>query len=238
MLDVKTLNLIEQEIEALLNQGSEESVRRAEEMAQMLEARIQEQRQMESDIVQSKLRAVVEAHPWMAPKLLQQDLSKIVGENASAKSKRRKVITIATRVTDALSPYVACRIGCSDCCHMNTMIYEHEAIRLAEVTGRKMVRLAYRPINEVFAHGAKFNGKPCPFLREDRCSVYEDRPLVCRTHHSLLDNPTSCNMDIPPTKQTRPPMYDPDLLEEPYIALNVKHNPAEPWGNIAEFFPD
>ncbi|THC39674.1 hypothetical protein C2862_23245 [Massilia sp. Mn16-1_5] len=74
MLDVETLNFIKQEIEALLNQGSEESVRRAEEMAQMLEARIQEQRQMESDIVQSKLRALVEAHPWMAPKLLQQDL--------------------------------------------------------------------------------------------------------------------------------------------------------------------
>jgi len=45
-------------------------------------------------------------------------------------------------------------------------------------------------------------------------------------------------MDIPSAKQIRPPMYDPDLLEEPYIALNVKHNPAEPWGNIAEFFPD
>ena len=238
MLDVETLNFMEQEIEALLNQGSEESIRRAEEMAQMLEARIQEQRQMESDVVQSKLRTLVEAHPWMAPKLLQQDLSKIVGENANVKSKRKKIITIATRVTDALSPYVACRVGCSDCCHMNTMIYEHEAIRLAEVTRRKMVRLAYRPINEVFAHGAKFNGKPCPFLREDRCSVYEDRPLVCRTHHSLLDNPTSCNMDIPSAKQIRPPMYDPDLLEEPYIALNVKHNPAEPWGNIAEFFPD
>jgi len=238
MLDVDTLNFIEQEIEALLNQGSEESIRRAEEMAQMLEARIQEQRQMESDVVQSKLRTLVEAHPWMAPKLLQQDLSKIVRENANVKSKRKKIITIATRVTDALSPYVACRVGCSDCCHMNTMIYEHEAIRLAEVTRRKMVRLAYRPINEVFAHGAKFNGKPCPFLREDRCSVYQDRPLVCRTHHSLLDNPTSCNMDIPPAKQTRPPMYDPDLLEEPYIALNVKHNPTEPWGNIAEFFPD
>lgn len=238
MLDVETLIFIEQEIETLMNQGSEESVRRAEEMAQMLEARIQEQREMESDIVQRKLRGLIEAHPWMAPKLLQQDLSKIVGENASAKSKRRKVITIATRVTDALSPYVACRIGCSDCCHMNTMIYEHEAIRLAEVTGRKMVRLAYRPINEVFVHGAKFNGKPCPFLRENRCSVYEDRPLVCRTHHSLLDNPTSCDMAIPPAKQTRPPMYDPDLLEKPYIELNLKHNPAEPWGNIAEFFPD
>lgn len=238
MLDVEMLNFFEQQIEALLKQGSEESFERAEEMAQMLESRIEEQRHMESDIVQSKLRTLVETHPWMAPRLLQWDLGKIVGENASVKSKRRKIITIATRVTDALSPYVACRIGCSDCCRMNTMIYEHEAIRLAEVTGRKMVRLAYRPINEVFAQGAKFNGQPCPFLRENKCSVYEDRPLVCRTHHSLLDNPTSCDMDIPPAKQTRPPMYDPDLLEKPYIELNLKHNPAEPWGNIAEFFPD
>jgi len=238
MLDLETLSLFKQEIEALLKQGSEESFRRAEEMAQMLESRIQEQQHMESDIVQSKLLALVETHPWMAPQLLQRDLGKIVGENSSVKSKRRKIIAIATRVTDALSPYVACGTGCSDCCRMNTMIYEHEAIRLAEVTGRKMARLAYRPINEVFAQGAKFNGKPCPFLRESRCSVYEDRPLVCRTHHSLLDNPTSCSMDIPPAQQIRPPMYDPDLLEKPYIEVNLKHNPAEPWGNIAEFFPD
>jgi hypothetical protein len=33
-------------------------------------------------------------------------------------------------------------------------------------------------------------------------------------------------------------MYDPDFIEAPYMALNAAHNPAEPWGNIAEFFPD
>ncbi|QOL52232.1 hypothetical protein [Massilia litorea] len=51
MLDIETLNFFEQEIEALLKQGSEESLQRAEEMAQMLEARIQEQRHMESGFV-------------------------------------------------------------------------------------------------------------------------------------------------------------------------------------------
>jgi hypothetical protein len=33
-------------------------------------------------------------------------------------------------------------------------------------------------------------------------------------------------------------MYDPDILEMPYMELNAMHNLTEPWGNIAEFFPD
>jgi Fe-S-cluster containining protein len=64
---------------------------------------------------------------------------------------------------------------------MNTMIYEHEAIRLAEVTGRAMTRLPHRPREVVYMQGDRFNGKPCPFLIKHRCSVYEDLPMVCHT---------------------------------------------------------
>jgi Fe-S-cluster containining protein len=121
---------------------------------------------------------------------------------------------------------------------MNTMIHEHEAIRLAEVTGRAMTRLPYRPQHAVYVLGDRFNGKPCPFLVEHRCTVYEDRPMVCRTHHSLNADASACKTAETAGLQIRPAMYDPDFLEEPYMELNAAHNPTEPWGNIAEFFPD
>lgn len=236
MLDAATLDEIEQALEALVEYESEESAQLADELVQKLEALLLERQQMDAETAQAKMKALLESHTWMVDDQIGQILSRIVRENASAKSKRRKVIAIANRVTAALEPYVACKPGCSDCCHMNTMIYEHEAIRLAEVTGRKMVRLPYRPLNQVALDGAEFNGKPCTFLVENKCSVYEDRPLVCRTHHSLRDDASQCNMNS--ANHLRPPMYDPDILEVPYMELNASHNRAEPWGNIAEFFPD
>lgn len=197
-----------------------------------------EQQILGYESAQQKLHLLLQEHPWIDPEKIEQSFIRIIGENASIKSKRRKVIAIVDRVTAALAPYVACKEGCSSCCHMNTMIYEHEAIHLANVTGRKMVHLVYRPLNEVFNRGKEFSGKPCPFLVNEKCSVYEDRPLVCRTHHSLYENTTWCSMDTPNDNQVGPPMYDPDVFETPYRQLNAANRPDEPWGNIGEFFPE
>jgi hypothetical protein len=182
--------------------------------------------------VKQKLATLLATHPWMARDEVTETVGRIASGNASARSKRRKVIAIADSVMAALAPHVACPPGCSQCCHMNTVIYEHEAVRLAEATGRKMVRLPFRPPRVVHAEGMKFNGTPRPFLVENRCSEYEDRPLACRTHHSLRDAVEACSMDLSAAEQVRPPMYDPDLLEGPYQAISLRHRPTEPCGNI------
>jgi Fe-S-cluster containining protein len=184
-----------------------------------------------------KMDDPIQEHPWMEPERLESELSKIARENTSARLKLRKVIAITNRVTEALAPHVACKRGCSHCCHMNTMVYEHEAVRLAEVSGRKMTRLPYRPLAMVYLEGNQFNGKPCTFLVNNECSVYEDRPLVCRTHHSMHDDASLCDMSVPAALTIRPPMYDPDLLEIPYREISEAHSAREPWGNIAEYFP-
>lgn len=236
-MDAAILNTIEQALEALGSDESEESAHLAEELVEKIETALLEQQKLDLESAQPKLTELLKAHPWMEPERINQTLADIVRENASVKSRRRKVITIANRVKTALEPYVACKAGCTHCCHMNTMIYEHEAVRLAEVTGRKMVRLPYRPLDQVALEGTRFNGRPCTFLVENKCSVYEDRPLVCRTHHSLREDVSHCSMKSD-FNHIRPPMYDPDILEVPYMALSASYNRAEPWGNIAEFFPD
>lgn len=232
------LDAVEQELERLFEDGSDSSLGRAGELMMTYGAALLAREEGQAQPVQNKLNLLFAEHPWMAPAEIRRELSLIVNENSALKSRRRKVIMIADRVGKALAPHLACKPGCSHCCHMNTMIYEHEAIRLAEVTGRKMKRLPFRPLNVVAVEGSKFDGKPCPFLVDNQCSVYADRPLVCRSHHSLRDSAELCSMDPTLGNHVRPPMYDPDLLEVPYMELNEKYHPLEPWGNIAEFFPE
>jgi len=187
--------------------------------------------------VTTKVDDVIRDNPWMDPEQIEHRMDKLARENMNAKAKRRKVIAIANEITAALAPHAACKPGCSQCCHMNTMIYEHEAIRLAEVSGRKRVRLPHRPLRQVYLDGNKFNNRPCPFLVDDKCSVYEDRPLVCRTHHSLHHDASLCDMSISAHEQVRPLMYNPDLVEIPYRTISEAHSAREPSGNIWEYFP-
>ena len=184
--------------------------------------------------LKTKQAKLLRKNPWMEAGPITRELQQVQSEPTAIEEKRRKVIRIVDRMVKALRPHVACESGCSACCHMNTLIYEHEAKRLAEVSGRRMATLPYRPLDVVLAEGKKYNLQPCPFLVNSRCSVYEDRPLVCRVHHSLSDSALDCN---PFVSSGRPPMYNPDIAEVPYRLINEAVNPMEPWGNIAEFFP-
>lgn len=186
--------------------------------------------------VKKKVLKLLKRHRWMYPTTVSATLLALGEEPIEIGVKRQKFIKIVDTMVKALEPHVACRAGCSRCCHMNTMIYEHEAKRLAEVTGRKMRTLPYRPLDVVFLEGNKFNFEPCPFLVNNKCSVYDDRPLVCRTHHSLSNDAQDC--DPLRSGTPRPPMYDPDIIEGPYRVMNAAASSMEPWGNIAEFFPD
>lgn len=186
----------------------------------------------------AKIDHLIEANPDMADAALTYRLRSIVFENSSVRVKRAKLIALADEHVTALAPLVICKVGCSHCCKISVPILEHEAVRLAEASGRTMRRLDHRTIEEVMTAGLEFVGRPCPFLLNEKCSVYASRPLVCRVHHSLNDDVSACeeNVSLKPTRHVL--MYDPDALEMPYAYVNHKAHSDEPWGNIAEFFPE
>jgi hypothetical protein len=64
-----------------------------------------------AEVVEQKLKALLDAHPWMELERATDDIAGIASENASVKSKRRKVIAIANRMTATLTPQVACKPG-------------------------------------------------------------------------------------------------------------------------------
>lgn len=110
--------------------------------------------------------------------------------NAATRTKLHRIYQVAEDLSRVREPFVACKKGCSSCCHMNVSITKAEAERLAKASGRSMARVAAEP-----RHARdKFAGKPCPFLDpQGACSVYVDRPLSCRKHSSFFDSATACD---------------------------------------------
>ncbi len=87
----------------------------------------------------------------------------------------------------------SCKEGCSKCCYVDLSIFEVEAARIsAWFVGlnefeKNTLLSSWKKSKEVLGKNA--NGKEhtnCAFLVDERCSVYEVRPLICRTQGAPL----------------------------------------------------
>ncbi|MFD2365803.1 YkgJ family cysteine cluster protein [Pseudoduganella sp. GCM10020061] len=171
--------------------------------------------------------------PQLNEVLLMERLDRISTENSSVKVRRAKIIKAVDQVGELLAPHVTCRPGCVTCCHGPVLIQEHEAKRLAEVTNRKMVPVSHHSPVQYLALAGERHSRPCPFLKDDLCSVYPHRPLRCRTHHTTNKNPKQCSTKA--FEGGRGVVVHPIALEGIYLG---DWNGDDPWGSIHEFFPD
>lgn len=103
----------------------------------------------------------------------------------------------ADLVVEAIAGLSPCSAGCTHCCHLGTLVTEHEAIVIGKAIGRAPAdvpeELVMRASDAIEAGAARdltmakktrvhdgYYGVPCPFLDGGRCSIYEDRPMSCR----------------------------------------------------------
>ena len=112
---------------------------------------------------------------------------------------------------------LACRAGCSFCCTLRIEVSVPEALAVAEA-------IRAMPEPERVATAARVRDTddrtrgmattermrariPCPLLQDNRCSVYESRPLSCRAAVSL--NATACERSFAgtPTPIPMPRVY-------------------------------
>ena len=130
-----------------------------------------------------------------------------------------ELLPVLNQVNDALiglavqDSRVSCGAGCGACCRQMVPIGEMEARYLAEliaampeerrkrVTQRFVEAVAKLRANDLLAvpsdpgerhrRGMEyFNlGLPCPFLDDERCSIYEHRPASCREY--LVTSPAA-----------------------------------------------
>lgn len=101
----------------------------------------------------------------------------------------------------------ACKPGCSHCCRIAVQISDVEARALALSSGRRMnpnpehsLVLNMETIDTFQAENRdeavdRYFGVPCPFLLDNKCSQYADRPLVCRRLYSLAVDEQPCRLE-------------------------------------------
>jgi Fe-S-cluster containining protein len=90
---------------------------------------------------------------------------------------------------------LACRPGCSWCCHFSVDVRAAEVFRILDYVqqtwtpSRRATLIEQLKDNATRLHGlgaeqrATLNLR-CPFLGDDRCGIYEVRPQTCRNYHA------------------------------------------------------
>ncbi len=89
------------------------------------------------------------------------------------------------------SPYIFCKEGCCSCCQNGE--YPVSAVEFSYMLiGSKMLSLELvaqieQNIFKVKEEKDNYQGEDifryaCPFLLNNRCSIYNNRPIICRTH--------------------------------------------------------
>jgi Fe-S-cluster containining protein len=110
------------------------------------------------------------------------------------------LIDEATAYFEKEGSLLACRAGCSFCCHLRVMVYPHEAIALFRYLGSRIPKEQADGIRERLVENAAGRGRlegqardadsrlsgriACAFLVDGKCSAYEVRPAACSGYHS------------------------------------------------------
>jgi Fe-S-cluster containining protein len=140
---------------------------------------------------------------------------------------------LAIRGAESVGRPVSCRAGCAACCRQMVLISETEARQLhdlvealpeprrSEIRARfaaALQRLEQADLRgaldapESYQPGMSELGLAyfrlridCPFLEDERCTIYEDRPLACREYLVLSPAEHCSKPDMETVKQLRLP---------------------------------
>ena len=91
---------------------------------------------------------------------------------------------LTSQLNERYKEHLQCRAGCSGCCHHHLSIFPVEAAAV-----KSAIQALPQATQEIIKHQAvkiseqEAKGKlvACPLLVDDKCSIYDSRPIICRT---------------------------------------------------------
>lgn len=149
--------------------------------------------------------------------------------------KQKRIIKIADRLNELITPHTPCKDGCSHCCYMAVAVSDSEARMIGNYLGRQPA--VERQSHEAYVarNGGQeeYCGVPCTLLVDGKCSVYPVRPVACRTHHNLAKDNSNCVLTVENPATT--PSFDLSYVAIAYAITTVQSN--EGFADIREYFP-
>lgn len=152
-----------------------------------------------------------------------------IGSNLDKATAVKQLTEVGSRINDLITKNAACSRGCSSCCHMAVGISYYEALAISEYTGRGMHTV--NELEDAKTLATKYRGQPCTFLVNGECSIYEVRPIACRTYANVSEYPELCENEIFGDGST--PSIN---LDDFYTRVARIIGPDVPWGDIRDFF--
>lgn len=124
--------------------------------------------------------------------LLNQEVPAIAEMEADLPVRYQRLMVVVKRIGEIVAPVVPCKSGCNHCCKMAVTISSYEAELIGQAIGikpRKHVRIIVDKEELI----SEYMNVPCPFLKNHKCAIYENRPLPCRTHYNISSYPVLCD---------------------------------------------
>lgn len=150
-----------------------------------------------------------------------EDLRRSSPQEATLRFYRRQDVAIAAAIAGA-STKPACRAGCSYCCYYKVVAKASEVVAIHQYVVTRFkpeeiaaaVRQAEQNVDEVkgLTHAEHLAvNQRCPFLIDEKCSVYAVRPSKCRSFHAA--DVEGCKLSYEnPTDLSIPNSYVPEVF--------------------------
>lgn len=161
-------------------------------------------------------------------------LKRVASANARATVKMRQIHVIADKAYRHAAGHAACKRGCSHCCYIGVRITAIEAKAIGEQIGIEPREVTNLPPRDAKSFS---NRTPCPFLENEECSIYEHRPLECRSNFNFDKDNYWCryeNWDKPGAGVPKP-MIAPLVMAYTLVSAAKSQEPTV--ADIRDFFP-
>lgn len=161
-------------------------------------------------------------------------LKRMVMSNSRAVAKLTQLYAVVDKAFRHASGLAACARGCSHCCYIGVRITGVEADLIAEHIG-----LAPSDVQGVQPRDPKSFSRatPCPFLKNEECSIYERRPFECRANFNFDRDSYWCryeNWDKPGASVPKPVIAP---IAMAYTAITQATPRGRVVADIRDFFP-
>ncbi len=137
-----------------------------------------------------------------------------------------EVNDLTARLNERYRSHLQCRSGCSGCCHHHLSVFPVEAA-IIKVAIQDLPQILQERIHQQAISVVEHETEICPLLVDDKCSIYNSRPIICRTQGlPLLYEAEDANQEVDFCPLNFTAENATDALEEnhlvPLDALNLK----------------